>query len=62
MARFGIDIWMTTVGDVGGFKMCQARLGAKIHGEKDPSADLGPMFRQVVGTIFQLMETYEEYW
>ena len=63
MAKFGIDIWMTTSAIVGGFRICQARLGVKIHGEKDPAADLGPMFRQVVGTIFQLMETVPEaYW
>ena len=49
VARFGIDIWMTTTAIVGGFKICQARLGVKVHGEKDPAADLGPMFRQVVG-------------
>jgi len=47
---------------VGGFKLCQARLGIKVHGEKDPGADLGPMFRQVVGTIFQLMETNAGHW
>lgn len=62
VAKFGIDIWMTTSAIVGGFKICQARLGAKIHGEKDPSADLGPMFRQVVGTTFLLMEQYADYW
>jgi hypothetical protein len=62
VARFGIDIWMTTSAIVGGFKICQARLGAKVHGQKDPAADLGPMFRQVVGTTFQLMENYEDYW
>ena len=62
VARFGIDVWMTTTAIVGGFKLCQARLGIKVHGEKDPGADLGPMFRQVVGTIFQLMETNAEYW
>jgi glycosyltransferase involved in cell wall biosynthesis len=62
VARFGIDIWMTTTAIVGGFKLCQARLGVKVHGEKDPGADLGPMFRQVVGTIFQLMETNQEHW
>lgn len=62
VAKFGIDIWMTTSAIVGGFKICQARLGAKIHGAKDPAADLGPMFRQVVGTIFQLMEDHENYW
>lgn len=62
VARFGIDVWMTTSAIVGGFKLCQARLGVKVHGEKDPGADLGPMFRQVVGTIFQLMETNAGYW
>lgn len=62
VAKFGIDIWMTTTAIVGGFRICQARLGVKVHGAKDPSSDLGPMFRQVVGTIFQLMEQYQGYW
>jgi glucosylglycerate synthase len=62
VAKFGIDIWMTTSAIVGGFKICQARLGAKLHGHKDPAGDLGPMFRQVVGTQFQLMTQYEDYW
>jgi len=62
VAKFGIDIWMTTTAIVGGFRICQARLGAKIHGHKDPSADLGPMFRQVVGSTFQLMEQFRDFW
>lgn len=62
VARFGIDIWMTTTAIINKFRICQARLGAKIHGEKDPGGDLGPMFRQVVGTIFMLMETNRDYW
>jgi len=62
VAKFGIDIWMTINAIIGKFKICQARLGAKIHGEKDPTADLSPMFRQVVGTIFKLMEEHEDYW
>jgi hypothetical protein len=61
IARFGIDIWLTTTAITGGFKICQARLGAKIHGEKDPAADLGPMFREVVGTIFSLMEQHQAF-
>lgn len=62
IAKFGVDIWMTTTAITDGFKLCQTRLGAKIHGEKDPSADLGPMFRQVVGTIFTLMEQKYDFW
>lgn len=62
VARFGIDIYMTVSAIVGDFKVCQARLGAKVHGQKDPAADLGPMFQQVVGTIFNLMEIHEGRW
>jgi glucosylglycerate synthase len=62
IAKFGIDIWMTTTAIVGGFRICQAKLGVKIHDHKDPSSDLGPMLRQVVGTIFQLMDQYKDYW
>jgi hypothetical protein len=62
IAKFGIDIWMTTSAIVGGFRICQAKLGVKIHDHKDPSSDLGPMLRQVVGTIFQLMDQYKDFW
>ncbi len=54
VSRFGIDIWMTTTALAGGFAICQSRLGAKVHDPKDPGADLGPMFRQVVGTMIDL--------
>ena len=57
ISKFGIDIWMTTHALTGGFAVCQARLGAKVHDPKDPGADLGPMFRQVVGTILRLAAT-----
>jgi glycosyltransferase involved in cell wall biosynthesis len=62
IARFGIDIWMTTVAVVEGFRVCQANLGAKLHDPKDPAADLGPMFRQVVGSLFALAGKYHERW
>ena len=61
-ARFGIDIWMTHSALNEGFAVCQARLGAKIHDAKDPASDLGPMFRQVVGTLFRLAGHYEDRW
>jgi hypothetical protein len=61
-ARFGIDIWMTHSAINEGFAVCQARLGAKIHDAKDPASDLGPMFRQVVGTLFRLAGHYEDRW
>jgi glycosyltransferase involved in cell wall biosynthesis len=62
ISKFGIDIWMTTSALAGGFAVCQTRLGAKIHDPKDPGADLGPMFRQVVGTILRLATTYADKW
>ena len=62
ISRFGIDIWMTTSALTGGFAVCQTRLGAKIHDPKDPGSDLGPMFRQVVGTILRLADRYPDHW
>lgn len=62
IARFGIDIWMTATAIVDNFSVCQARLGVKIHGKKDPTADLSPMFRQVVGTFFMLLDDHYHFW
>jgi len=62
VARFGIDIWMTTTALNAGARICQTYLGAKIHDAKDPAAALGPMFRQVVGTLFGMMAQYEAHW
>lgn len=62
VARFGIDIWMTTQAIAGGLRVCQANLGMKVHDPKDPGASLGPMFRQVVRTLFTLMEQYAPIW
>lgn len=61
IAKFGVDIWLTVTAITGGFRICQTRLGAKIHGAKDPAADLGPMFREVVGTIFNLLAKDQSY-
>ena len=61
--NFGIDIWMTTVAICRNFKVCQAFMGtSKTHRTKDPASDLGPMFSQVVGTIFKMVENFEYVW
>ena len=62
VARFGIDIWMTTTAIANGFKVAQSFLGAKIHDAKDPGADLSDMLYQVVSATFELMDTYAEVW
>lgn len=62
VARFGVDIWMTTEALVRGARTCQAVLGAKLHDPRDPGKDLGPMFRQVVGTLFSLAGRHRQRW
>jgi hypothetical protein len=62
IARFGIDIWMTTSAIIQNVSICQAYLGTKIHDVKDPLEKLGPMFRQVVYPLFQLMEDHSDKW
>ena len=62
VARFGIDIFMTTTALARGVRVAQAFLGAKIHDPKDPGADLGPMFTQVVGTLLSLARKNADAW
>ena len=62
VARFGIDIYMTTTALVRGKRIAQAFLGAKIHDPKDPGADLAPMFTQVVSTLFRLAVANPDRW
>ena len=49
--RYGIDIFMTMNAVNGGYKIAQVGLGAKIH--KPSAPKLGPMFTQVVNTLFK---------
>jgi glucosylglycerate synthase len=62
VARYGIDIWMTLTAMAEGFRVGQSYLGAKLHDAKDPGADLTAMFRQVVSSLFALMETHDSEW
>lgn len=62
VARYGIDIWMTTTAIANDYRICQSLLGAKIHDPKDPGSDLSAMLCQVVGTAFDLMEVYPDAW
>jgi hypothetical protein len=62
VAKFGIDIWMTTEAIASGALVCQSFLGAKIHNPKDPAADLAAMLMQVLGAVFALMESHHEVW
>jgi glycosyltransferase involved in cell wall biosynthesis len=62
VAKYGIDIWMTTTAIANNFSVCQSFLGAKIHDAKDPGADLSAMLFQVVGSTFDLMDSYSDVW
>jgi glycosyltransferase involved in cell wall biosynthesis len=62
VAKFGIDIWMTTTATANNFRVCQSFLGAKIHDPKDPGADLSAMLYQVVSATFDLMSIYADVW
>ena len=63
VARFGIDIWMTTTAINELEKLpVQAALGAKVHDVKDPGKQLQGMFVQVVQTLFELMIEYQDRW
>jgi len=56
VAKFGIDIWMTTEAIASGARVCQSFLGAKIHNPKDPTQDLSTMLVEVIGALFSLLE------
>lgn len=63
VSQFGIDIWMSSIAMLGREQVIQSFMGRpKIHKPKDPAADLGPMFANVVGTVFDLMCRYEDFW
>ena len=62
VARFGIDIWMTTIALAEGYRVCQSFLGAKLHDAKDPGSDLSAMLEQVAGSVFSLMQEYDTLW
>lgn len=58
--QYGIDIFMTLNAILGGFECCQVGLGAKIH--KPSAPKLGPMFSQVVRSLFETLLTNKDKW
>jgi len=62
VARFGIDIWMTTTALMTGWPICQSYVGAKIHDAKDPSSDLTAMLMQVTGSLFGQLAAHAPSW
>jgi len=58
--QYGIDIFMTTTTLLNGFKTCQVALGSKVH--KPSAPKLGPMFSQVVSTLFENISHFKDFW
>jgi len=62
ISKFGVDIWMTATAINEGFRVCQTVLGTKQHDEKDPGSQLSLMFKQVTGTMFEMLKDHELRW
>ena len=58
--QYGIDIFMTLHAILGGYRIAEVGLGAKIH--KPSAPKLGPMFFQVVNTAFWLLGKHWHRW
>ena len=58
--QYGIDIFMTTSALLNGFKVCQVALGSKVH--KPSAPKLGPMFTQVITTLFTHISNTKNEW
>lgn len=56
------SLWMTTVAIAEGFKVCQSLLGARTQGPRPYLADLSQLLAQIMGGIFDLMESYHSVW
>lgn len=62
VARYGTDVWMTTIAVAERFRICQSFLGARLHQVRGSGSDLSAMLYQVVGSVVPLMEEYEDVW
>ncbi len=58
--QYGVDIFITLCAVFGKFKLCEAGLGVKIHKASAPK--LGPMFTQVLTTLFDMILAKEPEW
>ncbi len=58
--QYGVDVFMALHAIFGNFKICETVLGAKIHKASAPK--LGPMFTQVITTLFDLLLSRESSW
>ncbi len=61
--EFGVDIWMTNIALNARMPICQSFMGCpKNHRVKDPYSHLHVLFHQALGTVFDLMVVYADFW
>lgn len=58
--QYGVDVFLTLHAVFGNFKICEAVLGTKVHKASAPK--LGPMFTQVITTLFDIIISKESSW
>jgi glucosylglycerate synthase len=59
----GIDLWMANIALASRLPIVQAIMGApKLHRARGRFADLPVLFAEAVGTVFDLVAVYEDYW
>lgn len=58
--QYGVDIFMTMGAILGKAKICQVKLGEKIH--KPSAPKLGPMFSQVIATLLKGVIASKDQW
>jgi glucosylglycerate synthase len=62
VARYGIDIWLTTEALCSGARLCQVFLGARVHDPRDPASDLSSTLAQILGAVFMEMDRNTAVW
>jgi hypothetical protein len=62
LVRSAPEIWTVTGALVGGYRVCQAFLGPRVHSENPGTADLATTMQQVVGALFGCLEAHQSYW
>ncbi len=60
--RAGADLRLTTSAIKDGYLLCQAFLGPKIHAPNYEEPDLATVLQRVVGTLFECLETDQDFW
>ena len=60
---FGVDVWMANIALASRLPIVQAFMGApKVHRLKDRYLHLTVLFHEVISTIFDLMQVYQDFW